>query len=112
MINYFTKLIKKKTISNILGFPTKDIKILEFINVPSNIVYILHKPTHFIFEMSEKDEKLIVRNVTFSFNWIREAETDSTLVYFPIQNKLLPKEYTFLEKCIFIFVYLFGNSFN
>lgn len=104
MLKYFKKLALKE-ILNDYGFEVKDIDILEFNNISRNVLYVLHKPTHFIYEIEIMDENICrtikYRNVTFFFNW-HEA----------IKTKWLPKEFTFWEKCLLFLFLVFGLEFH
>lgn len=87
-----------------------DVEQIDLHNVPSNIKYILHKPTHTILEFTfvhyggpiaeYKYSKYTVvketiwRNVTFCFDWKIATDTNR-----------LPREFTFWQK-IWIFLFL------
>lgn len=82
------------------GLNEKNIEILEFANVPKNIIYVWDKPTKQYYERKEITYPMPIkmkdtqwRNVTGFFDWIQALE----------ENKL-PPERSFLQK-VYCFIF-------
>lgn len=85
------------------GLNEKNIEILEFQNIPSNLTYVFDKPTQQYYERKEVPYPFPIlsidvqwRNVTGCFDWIRALE----------ENKL-PPERSFLQK---VYCFMFSSN--
>ena len=86
------------------GLNEKNIEILEFVNVPTNIIYVWDKTTQQYYErksipypMPIKMNKIQWRNVTGCFDW-NQAIKENKL---PPEKSLLQKAYCFIFSCIY-----------